>query len=86
MRLVVSPMCKAFSTWQRSSDTICCAVMVAAETKRAVEHLQFRISFTEGTNRARPLLRPRAPSLFHLLAREGGATVDEPDRCRACHT
>ena len=39
--LIGSPMCTAFSTWQRISNLICCPVIVAAEKRRAVEHLDF---------------------------------------------
>ena len=41
MLLVGSPMCTAFSTWQRINDKIRDPVVVAAEKKRAVEHLEF---------------------------------------------
>ena len=41
--LIGSPMCTAFSTWQRINDKIRCPVTVAAERKRAVEHLDFCI-------------------------------------------
>ncbi len=34
-------MCTAFSTWQRINDKIKCPVIVAAERRRAVEHLEF---------------------------------------------
>ena len=43
--LVGSPMCTAFSTWQRTNSLLKCPVIVAAEKKRAVEHLLFCISF-----------------------------------------
>ena len=39
--LVGSPMCTAFSTWQRINDKIRSPVTVAAERKRAIEHLAF---------------------------------------------
>ena len=39
--LVGSPMCTAFCTWQRINDKIRCPVTVAAEKRRAVEHLEF---------------------------------------------
>ena len=39
--LIGSPMCTAFSTWQRINNTIRCPVTVAAEKRRAVEHLAF---------------------------------------------
>ena len=41
MLLVGSPMCTAFSTWQRINNKIRCPVTVAAELKRAKEHLTF---------------------------------------------
>ena len=41
MLLVGSPMCTAFSTWQRINDKIRSPVTVAAEKKRAIEHLEF---------------------------------------------
>ena len=41
--LIDSPMCTAFSTWQRINNCICCPVAVAAEKKRAVDHLDFCI-------------------------------------------
>ena len=37
--LIGSPMCTAFSTWQLINNLIRCPVMVAAEKRRAVEHL-----------------------------------------------
>ena len=43
MVLVGSPMCTAFSTWQRINDKIRDPVGVAAEKKRAVVHLEFCI-------------------------------------------
>ena len=36
-----SPMCTAFSTWQRINDKIGCPVTVAVEKRRAVGHLDF---------------------------------------------
>jgi hypothetical protein len=39
--LIGSPMCTAFSTWQRINNLIRSPVTVAAEKKRAVEHLEF---------------------------------------------
>ena len=39
--LVGLPMCTAFSAWQRISNKIMCPVTVAAELKRAKEHLVF---------------------------------------------
>ena len=39
--LIGSPMCTAFSIWQRISNLIRCAVTSAAEKKRAVEDLDF---------------------------------------------
>ena len=41
--LIGSPMCTAFSTWQRINNLIRCPVTVAAEKKRAVEHLAFSV-------------------------------------------
>ena len=43
--LVGSPMCTAFSTWQRINNLLRCPVTVAAEKKRAVEHLRFCVAF-----------------------------------------
>ena len=39
--LIGSPMCTAFSTWQRINNLIRDPVTVAAEKRRAVEHLCF---------------------------------------------
>ena len=39
--LIGSPICTAFSTWQRIDDKIRCPVTVAAEKRRAAEHLEF---------------------------------------------
>ena len=44
MLLVGSPMCTAFSTWQRISNNIEDPVAVAAELRRAVMHLEFCVS------------------------------------------
>ena len=44
MLLVGSPMCSAFSTWQRINNNIRDQVTVAAELKRAVMHLEFCVS------------------------------------------
>ena len=41
MLLIGSPMCTAFSTWQRVNNKIRDPVTVAAERKRAVEHVEF---------------------------------------------
>ena len=41
MLLIGSPMCTAFSTWQRVNNEIRDPVTVAAEKKRAVMHLEF---------------------------------------------
>ena len=41
MLLVGSPMCTAFSTWQRINNKIRCPVTVAGELKRARQHLEF---------------------------------------------
>ena len=41
MLLVGSPMCTAFSTWQRINDKIRDPVVVAGEKKRAIQHLEF---------------------------------------------
>ena len=41
MLLIGSPMCTAFSTWQRINDLIRDKDVVAAEKKRAVVHLEF---------------------------------------------
>ena len=41
MLLVGSPMCTAVSTWQRSNNKIRIPETVAAELKRAKEHLAF---------------------------------------------
>ena len=43
MLLIVSPMCTAFSTWQRINDKIRSPVVVAAEKRRAIQHLDFCI-------------------------------------------
>jgi hypothetical protein len=42
--LVGSPMCTAFSTWQRINNLLRCPVTVAAEKKRAVERLRFCVA------------------------------------------
>ena len=39
--LVGSPMCTAFSVWQRTNNLIRWLVTVVAELKRAIEHLKF---------------------------------------------
>ena len=39
--LIGSPMCTAFSDWQRINNLIRDPVTVAAEKRRAVEHLSF---------------------------------------------
>ena len=41
MLLVGSPMCTAFSTWQMINNKISCPVTVAADLRRAKEHLAF---------------------------------------------
>ena len=41
MLLVESPMCTAFSTWQRINNKIRDPVTVAGELKRAKQHLEF---------------------------------------------
>ena len=43
MLLIGSPMCTAFSTWQRINNKIRDASIVAAEKARAVKHLEFCI-------------------------------------------
>ena len=43
MLLVGSPMCTAFSTWQRINNKIRDPLIVAAEKKRVLEHLEFNI-------------------------------------------
>ena len=43
MLLIGSPMCTAFSTWQRINNLIRDPVTVAAEKKRAIQHLEFCI-------------------------------------------
>ena len=43
MLLIGSPMCTAFYTWQRIDDKMLSPVTVAAEKKRAVEHLELCI-------------------------------------------
>ena len=45
MLLAGSPMCLAFSTRQRISDKIRCAVLVAAEKKQAVERFEIGNTF-----------------------------------------
>ena len=44
MLLIGSPMCTAFSTWQRINDKIRDPSVCAAEKARAVVHLEFSIS------------------------------------------
>ena len=39
--LIGPPMCTASSTWQRINDNIRCPVIVAAEKRRAIGHLEF---------------------------------------------
>ena len=39
--LIGSPMCTAFSTWQRINNLVRSPVTVAAEKKRAIMHLEF---------------------------------------------
>ena len=39
--LIGSPLCTVFSTWQRINHLICYPVIVAAEKKRAIEHVEF---------------------------------------------
>ena len=46
--LIGSPMCTAFSTWQRIHNLIRDPVAVAAEKRRAVEHLSFCIELYKG--------------------------------------
>ena len=41
--LIGSPMCTSFFIWQRLNNLIRIPVKVAAEKKRAVEHLEFRM-------------------------------------------
>ena len=41
MLLIGSPMCTAFSTWQRINNCIRYPFTVAAEKKRAIMHLEF---------------------------------------------
>ena len=41
--LIGSPMCTAFSTWQRINDKIRDSAVCAAEKARAVEHLKFSV-------------------------------------------
>ena len=41
--LVGSPMCTAFSTWQRINNKIRDPMILANELKRAKEHLKFRV-------------------------------------------
>ena len=60
MLLVGSPMCTAFSTWQRINNKIRDPLVVAAEKKRAVEHLEFSIL----------LYREQPVSYTHLRAHE----------------
>ena len=43
MLLIGSPMCTAFSTWQRINAKIRDPLVVEAERRRAVEHLQFSV-------------------------------------------
>ena len=39
--LIGSPMCTVFSAWHRINDKIRCPGSVAADQRRAVEHLEF---------------------------------------------
>ena len=41
MLLIGSPMCTAFPTWQRINNLIRDPYVVAAERKRAVQHIEF---------------------------------------------
>ena len=43
MVLVCSPVCTAFSTWQRTNNLIRDPAIAAAEKKRAIVHLEFCI-------------------------------------------
>ena len=46
MLVVGSPMCTAFSTWQRINNRIRDPVTVQGELKRAKQHLEFVLSYT----------------------------------------
>ena len=67
--LIGSPMCTAFSTWQRINDKIRCPITVAAEKRRAVEHLDFCTQlYREQLRNGRYFLHEH-PALCHFLAR-----------------
>ena len=58
MLLVGSPMCTAFSTWQRINNKIRDPIVVEAEKRRAVMHLEFCIElYREQLKHGRYLLR-----------------------------
>ena len=51
MLLVGSPMCTAFSTWQRVNDLIRDPYVVKAEKARAVQHLEFCVQLYQEQRR-----------------------------------
>ena len=87
--LIGSPLCTAFSTLHRINDKICCPVTVAAERKRAVEHLDFCMElYREQMRHGRYFLHehPAYASSWHeetvqKLLDESGVTRATFDQC-----
>ena len=78
--LIGSPMCTAFSTWQRINDKIRCPVTVAAEKRRAVKHLDFCTQlYREQLRNGRYFLHEH-PTYAHFVARVCDSENDERDR------
>ena len=90
MLLVGSPMCTAFSTWQRINDNIRSPVTVAAEKKRAIEHLEFLCTlYREQMRHGRYFLHEHPAyatswqePCFEKLVQEKGVETATCDQCQ----
>ena len=89
MLLVGSPMCTAFSTWQRINDKIRDRYVVEAEKKRAIMHIEFCIElYREQLKHGRYFLHehPAYATSWQLeamqrLMGEQGVTTSVADQC-----
>ena len=90
MLLVGSPMCTAFSTWQRISNKIRDPVTVAGELKRAKQHLEFCVKlYREHAKTGRKFLHEHPayasswqPGVIEDIMRDDGVVKATCDQCQ----
>ena len=86
--LIGSPMCTAFSTWQRISNLFRDPVTVAAEKRRAVEHFFCVELYKEQMRHGRYFLHEhlayatsRQEAVIRLMMNEPGVVTANCDQC-----